>query len=156
MGQHGGPNYAPMCAQALPRLVEVIQGQGSREPENINPTENAISAVTKILKWNASAINLDEILPMWFSWLPVVEDVDESPFVYGYLCDLIEANHQLILGKGLKTQNMHCLPVIELMSDSLTAIKVEPHQCPSHQSILLIQGPIHEIFTKKNIENWQF
>ena len=65
MGQHGGPNYAPMCAQALPRLVEVIQGQGSREPENINPTENAISAVTKILKWNASAIDLDEILPPW-------------------------------------------------------------------------------------------
>jgi hypothetical protein len=32
----------------------------------------------------------------------VVEDVDESPFVYGYLCDLIEANHQLILGKGIK------------------------------------------------------
>ena len=103
MGQHGGPNYAPMCAQALPRLVEVIQGQGSREPENINPTENAISAVTKILKWNASAINLDEILPMWFSWLPVVEDVDESPFVYGYLCDLIEANHQLILGNTLNS-----------------------------------------------------
>ena len=24
-----------------------------------------------------------------------------------------------------------------------------PHQCPSHQSILLIQGPIHEIFAKK-------
>ena len=35
------------------------------------------------------------------------------------------------------------------MADSLTAIYFEPHQCPSHQSILLIQGPIHEIFTKK-------
>ena len=32
------------------------------------------------------------------SWLPVVEDVDESPYVYGYLCDLIEANHPIILG----------------------------------------------------------
>ena len=40
------------------------------------------------------------------------------------------------------------------MSDSLTAIKVEPNQCPLHQSILLTQGPIHKIFTK-NIENWQ-
>ena len=37
----------------------------------------------------------------------------------------------------------------------LPAIKVDPHQFPSHQSILLIQGPIHEIFTK-NIENWRF
>ena len=33
-----------------------------------------------------------------FSWLPVVEDQDESPHVYGYLCDLIQANHPLILG----------------------------------------------------------
>lgn len=32
------------------------------------------------------------------SWLPVYEDVDESPYVYGYLCDLIEKNHPLVLG----------------------------------------------------------
>ena len=44
---------------------------------------------------------------------------------------------------------MHFLPVFELMSDSLTTIWVEPLQCPSHQSILLTQEPIHEIFTKK-------
>ena len=47
------------------------------------------------------------------------------------------------------------LAVFELMSDSLTATYIEPHQCPSHQSILHIQGPIPEIFTK-NIENWRF
>ena len=40
---------------------------------------------------------------------------------------------------------MHFLPVLELMFDSLTTIQVEPHQCPSHQSILHIQGPIPEI-----------
>ena len=39
------------------------------------------------------------------------------------------------------------------MLDSLAAIQVESHQCPSHQSILLTQGPILEIFIK-NIENW--
>ena len=41
------------------------------------------------------------------------------------------------------------LAVFELLSDSLTAIYVELHQCPSHHSILLTQGPIWEIFTKK-------
>ena len=30
--------------------------------------------------------------------MPVWEDDDESPHVYGYLCDLIETNHPLILG----------------------------------------------------------
>ena len=51
-----------------------------------------------------------------------------------------------------KNQNgrlMHFLPVFELMLDSLTTIEVEPNQCPSHQLILLTQGPIHEFFMKK-------
>ena len=52
-------------------------------------------------------------------------------------------------GFVLKTPKMDFLPVFELMSDSLTATKVETNQCPSHQSILLTQGPIHEIFMKK-------
>ena len=42
--------------------------------------------------------------------------------------------------KRPKISKMHFLPVIELVSDSLTAIKVEPHQCLLHQSIWLIQG----------------
>lgn len=33
-----------------------------------------------------------------FSWLPVVEDQDEAPHVYGYFCDLIHGNHPVILG----------------------------------------------------------
>lgn len=28
----------------------------------------------------------------------MVEDVDEAPHVYGYFCDLIQANHPVILG----------------------------------------------------------
>ncbi|XP_011304534.1 importin-5 [Fopius arisanus] len=98
LGQFAGEAFAPACAEALPRLIEVINEPGSRAPENLNPTENAISAVTKILKYNNKAINVDEVLPHWLSWLPVVEDEDEAPHVYGYLCDLIEANHPLILG----------------------------------------------------------
>ncbi len=65
LGQFGGEGFAGICAAALPELVKVVNAPNSREAENINPTENAISAATKILKWNASQVNLDEILPMW-------------------------------------------------------------------------------------------
>ena len=41
------------------------------------------------------------------------------------------------------------LAVFELMSDSLMTIYVELDQCPSHHAILLTQGRICEIFTKK-------
>ncbi|KAK7864488.1 hypothetical protein R5R35_003107 [Gryllus longicercus] len=98
LGQCGGDGFAAACAEAVPRLVEVINAPESRSMENINPTENAISAVTKILKYNSSALNVGEILPHWLSWLPVWEDEDEAPHVYGYLCDLIESNNPVVLG----------------------------------------------------------
>nr|CAG4651581.1 EOG090X00U8 [Triops cancriformis] len=98
LGMCGGSAYAAACAQAMPRLIEMINAPDSRGPENINPTENGISAVTKILKFNSSALNVSDILPLWLSWLPVWEDEDEAPYIYSYLCDLIEANHPLILG----------------------------------------------------------
>ena len=115
LGQFGGPGYAAICAQSLPLLTALISDPKSREVENVNPTENAISAVTKILKFNASQVNVDEILPVWFSWLPVYEDVDESPYVYGYLCDLVEANHPVVLGAN----NANLPKVIQIMADAL-------------------------------------
>ena len=45
--------------------LQVVAQAESRQPENINPTENAISAVTKILKYNNSQVNMDQILPVW-------------------------------------------------------------------------------------------
>jgi len=122
MGKNGGPGYASICAQAIPKLVAMIQAPGSREPETINPTENAISAVTKILKWNSGSINNDELIPVWFSWLPVVEDVDESPYIYGYLCDLIEGNHPLILGN----QNSNIPKVIEIFAEAFSCDALPP------------------------------
>ena len=47
------------------------------------------------------------------------------------------------------------LAIFELMSDSLKTTQVEPNQCPLHQSILHIQGPIPEIFTHKKNEHWR-
>lgn len=61
LAEFGGPGFAPVCAQAIPLLVQVIQDSDSRSEANLNPTENAIAAVTKILKYNSSAINVDEV-----------------------------------------------------------------------------------------------
>ncbi|OWF47177.1 importin-5-like [Mizuhopecten yessoensis] len=102
MAQFGGDVYAQACAEAIPLLLKMIQDPESRAVENVNPTENAISAVTKICKYNSSRINLNEILGAWITWLPVWEDEDEAAHIYGYLCDLIEINHPVILGENNK------------------------------------------------------
>ena len=77
--------------ECIPCLVSVIEHPESKQPENINATENAISAVVKICKYNGSKVNVDDIIPRLMHWLPVTEDVDEAVHIYNYICDLLEA-----------------------------------------------------------------
>jgi len=133
LGQCGGQGLAAAAAQAVPLLCEVIQQPDSRQPENMNPTENAISAVTKILQYNGSQVNMDQILPMWFSWLPVTEDVDEAPFVYGFLADLVERNNPHILGAN----NSNLPRVVAIISEAL-AVEVLPPDHAVRQRIVSI------------------
>ena len=72
-------------------MRSVIEHPEARAKPNVNATENAIAAVTKIMQHNHGNFNVDEILPVWLMWLPVTEDKEEAVHVYNYLCDLIEA-----------------------------------------------------------------
>jgi len=100
MAQFGGGEYSTVCAKIIPLLSEVIENPEARSKSNISATENCISAVTKICKYNSSEIDVDKVIPVWLNWLPVVEDHVEAPHVYGYLCDLIEKGHSTVLGLG--------------------------------------------------------
>lgn len=82
---------AVMCfPEAVPLLVGVIQSPDSRAKENVNATENCISAVAKVMKYRPECVNVTEILPHWLSWLPLNEDKEEAVHTFTYLCDLIE------------------------------------------------------------------
>ena len=76
--------------ECLSDLATIVKREGAREPENIGPTENAISAVAKICKFQGAHVPLTELLPEWIGWLPIWDDDDELELVYGYLCDLVE------------------------------------------------------------------
>ncbi|XP_045761353.1 importin-5 [Maniola jurtina] len=93
LAQFGGPQFAGACARAVPLLAAIVAEPDSRSVEKLNATENAISAVTKIIKYNHSQINRDEIIRHWLTWLPVVEDTDEAPHVYSLLCELVASGH---------------------------------------------------------------
>lgn len=88
------------CAAAIPLLVQMVQEPDSRSDLNNLATENAISSVTKIMHFNNSHLNLNEIIPVWFSWLPCYEDESELPYIYNFLFMLIENKHQAILGEN--------------------------------------------------------
>lgn len=98
MAQFGGENYRPAFTEAVPLLVGVIQSADSRAKENVNATENCISAVAKVMKYRPECVNVTEILPHWLSWLPLNEDKEEAVHTFNYLCDLIESNNPIVLG----------------------------------------------------------
>ena len=77
-------------SEVVPLLFQVINAQDSRSRENVNATENAVSAVAKICKYNRGNIALNEVIPAFIAALPIIEDKEEAPHVYGYLCDVIE------------------------------------------------------------------
>jgi importin-5 len=89
--QCGGPDYAEACAAALNNLFQVINHADARLEENIYSTENCISAVSKICKFNTGKFDTNVVLPAWLDALPIVNDEEEAPLTYTYLLDLIDA-----------------------------------------------------------------
>ncbi|XP_013780072.1 importin-5-like [Limulus polyphemus] len=122
MGQFAGEGFAKTCADATPHLIQMINMSESRSPENLAATENAIAAVTKILMYNNSHISVDEILPLWLGWLPVWEDEDEAPHVYGFLCTLLEQNNTILLGKD----NCNLPHIVAVMAEAFAREAVDP------------------------------
>ncbi|KAF9394692.1 hypothetical protein CPC16_010607 [Podila verticillata] len=116
-GQFGGPEYAEVCGASLTPLFQVINAPESRAIENVYVTENAISAVTKICKFNSSKFDVNTVLPSWVQSLPLLNDEDEAPTTYTYLLDLIDAQHPSVL--GLNNVNMPHL--VTVMVEALVA-----------------------------------
>ena len=79
-----------IIVEAIPLLVKVITAPNARVDKNVSPTENCISAISKMCRYRSDVVNVNELVPHWLSWLPVWEDEEEAVHVYNYFCDLIE------------------------------------------------------------------
>lgn len=136
LGMCGGPSFAGVCAEIMPYLLQVINNSESRSAENISATENAVSAIAKILEYNNSAINVNEILPLWLCHLPVCEDTDEAPFVYGYLCQLIENHHPLVLGPN----NSNIPTLIKIIAEAFLRDAIDRSHAVAQKMIMIVKG----------------
>ena len=88
---------APYLNQMIQCLLNVISRPDAQEENAILCTDNALASISKIIAFKSQHINLDQVLPLWFNALPVMEDSTESPGVYMLLCDLFDANHPQIV-----------------------------------------------------------
>lgn len=116
-GQFGGAQYSEVCSAALTLLFQVIHDRDSRELENVYATENAISAVTKICKFNSSQFDVNRVLPSWVQTLPIINDEAEAGMTYTYLLDLIEAQNHSVLGLN----NVNLPHLVNVMVEALVS-----------------------------------
>eukprot|EP00040_Diaphanoeca_grandis_P033046 m.201493 g.201493 ORF g.201493 m.201493 type:complete len:1122 (-) comp32797_c1_seq1:134-3499(-) len=96
MAMHGGPNYAPVCKEALTNLMAVVNDKKARTFGHIGATENALSAIIKIIRMPEVGVSLEESLPGILKLLPITEDDDEAEYVYTFLCDLLQQRNPVI------------------------------------------------------------
>ncbi|PIO72356.1 HEAT repeat protein, partial [Teladorsagia circumcincta] len=100
MGMIGGADYLNSVTSALEPLATMVNSPEARSTEESSgATDNGIAAVAKILKYSGANVDIAQVVPAFLSWLPTHEDVTEAPHIYGYLADLIESDHPVVLGK---------------------------------------------------------
>jgi hypothetical protein len=108
MALHGSL-FTDICVQVLPLLAEMISQPDARATEEgTTATENAISAVAKILKHCGGQIDQTQAIPLFLSWLPTWNDPEESVHIYGFFADLVESNNPYVLGDNNSGLPMIC------------------------------------------------
>lgn len=95
--QHAPVAYHDFILAALEPLFKVTQIPEARSEENINATENASSAIAKILHgFSANIPNSDSVINSWIKTLPITQDSEAAPYAYRFLSELIEAGHSSV------------------------------------------------------------
>ena len=94
----GGESYGPFCAECIPLLFNLASQSNSRLAENVTATENIISAIAKIVQFNSAKLsNIDQIVGSFLQLLPVKNDLEEVPHVYGFVVSLVELSAPFLI-----------------------------------------------------------
>lgn len=80
---------------------------------------------------------LNRILSFFFRLcnLPVYEDTDEAPFVYGYLCKLIENHHPMVLGAN----NSNIPSLIRIIAEAFLRDAIERSHAVAQRMIMIVR-----------------
>ena len=96
-----GPDFAEYVNDAIQVLTNAINDPRAHGDKDFwSCTDNAVSAVAKIIEAQADAIDRSVLVPQLLSFLPMLEDQEEGYFVYSCVVSWIEANDPHVLGEN--------------------------------------------------------
>jgi len=99
---YGGDVYKQYLGDALTQLSCIIDHDNAKQLENIYCTENAVSSISRILRYQAEnlADQYPVVLQYWLQCLPITIDTEESIHVYNNLLYFFRQDGQLLLGEN--------------------------------------------------------
>lgn len=106
----GGPNWSQFVASCLPLLFQATQVPNARSEEEVYATENASTAIAKILHHNPQLAvdNRQALINEWVNTLPVTNDEEAAPYAYAFLAELMDHHNPAVTGQTDKMFILVC------------------------------------------------
>jgi hypothetical protein len=103
--QYGGALFAAQGAETLAVIHAIVNAPNAREDDNGFATDNAISALGKIILYQPEMLgaNRAAAVQMFLGYLPVVVDEEEGNKEHGCLCSLLERGEPALFEQPAQT-----------------------------------------------------
>eukprot|EP00286_Rhodomonas_abbreviata_P029484 CAMPEP_0181305524 /NCGR_PEP_ID=MMETSP1101-20121128/9780_1 /TAXON_ID=46948 /ORGANISM="Rhodomonas abbreviata, Strain Caron Lab Isolate" /LENGTH=1099 /DNA_ID=CAMNT_0023411455 /DNA_START=102 /DNA_END=3401 /DNA_ORIENTATION=- len=99
----GGPQFAPMAPQVMQRIQAMMEEAGSRGEEKVLATDNAVSALGKVIEYQEEAIgDRNAAVAAFLQYLPITGDEEEGVLVHARLCGMLERGEPLVTSEPAK------------------------------------------------------
>ena len=93
-------NYAEQILEVLYKGLQVSD-DGANKDEYSSAQDNIVTAIGKLIKFRGKEYsNLKEIIQKWLNYLPIKEDISESPGQHDLLCDIVMQSPDMIFGEN--------------------------------------------------------
>jgi len=90
--------FRPYVGDALQRILAVISAPGAKDDDNEMATDNAVSALGRILEFHGDAVDGAMVAGAWLGALPLTGDAVEAVVQHAFLVRLLEARDARLLG----------------------------------------------------------
>jgi hypothetical protein len=122
--QHRGENFVQYGPSAVAAIVAVINAPDARNEDNLSATENAVSALGKVLEYQPGSVD-PSAGSLFVNNLPLEDDEIEAKEAHGQLLRMLQASDTRILGEN----NAHLPKLVEIivkvLSKGETLVKKE-------------------------------
>ena len=142
-----GDHFAPVCKDALGKLMQIIQAPDARSGDYEVATENAVSALGKFCEFQSKAVDAtgvadtQQLMGFWLSQLPLKADKNEAKVVHDQLCRFLEKGDPRLLGKDNANLPRVVFILAKILSEGTTVVSAESR----NKLIPILQKIVHSL-----------